>query len=497
MAWICIDAGTSVIKAVLLERTGAQLALARTSVPVLRPRPGYAEQDMEQVWRAAAAASREVLREYAGPVEGIVTTAQGDGVWLVGEDGRPMMNAILWNDGRAAGFTVQPELVRSAFAINGSVGYPGLPSAIWPWLRAHSPAVLKRARWSLSCNGWLHFKLTGSAVADLSDASNPLCDLRTRAYSPALLALYGIEELERLLPPIGAGFAPVGTLESGAARELGVAAGLPVVMAPYDIVTAAAGCGSVRSGEGCLILGTTICAEVLTDDPGLDRVPAGTTLALATGQYLRAMPTLTGCEAIDWAAAMLQAEAREAFEQLARSAPPGAGNLVFLPYLSPAGERAPFLDATARGSFHGLSLAHGREHLARAVLEGLSFAVRDCLWAALAGSPARLAVCGGGSRSEVWCQIIADVCGCEVARTTVEEVGAQGALYYALAATGEAATLEEAAHAGRQQSRCFVPNAAHRAVYDALYARFLRIRQAAAPIWNLMNSAADRAKEPA
>ena len=331
MAWICIDAGTSVIKAVLLDASGTQLALSRASVPVLRPEVGHAEQDMEAVWRAVVSTTHEVLNDYAGPIQGIVTTAQGDGVWLIGADGAPVVNAILWNDARAAlqNSSRLHSGIAQTFALNGSVPYPGLPSAILPWLRDHQPDVLLRARWSLTCNGWLHFKLTGKIVADLSDASNPFCDLRTRTYSNDLLEHYGISEYGHLLPPLCTCIAPTAPLLATTAQQLGTITGIPVVMAPYDIVTAAAGCGSTESGEGCLILGTTICAEVLTDLPGLERAPAGTTLALANGQYLRAMPTLTGCEAIDWAAAMMKTEERDDFHRLARSAPEGAENLVF------------------------------------------------------------------------------------------------------------------------------------------------------------------------
>ena len=501
MAWIAIDAGTSVIKTVLLESSGKPLALARATVPVLRSGQDRAEQDMDSVWRAVVTTTREVLMDYTGDVEGIVTTAQGDGVWLVGSDGKPVRHAILWNDGRAAQYTpnsTKTHVARRAFALNGSMPYPGLPSAILPWLREHEPAALQRARWCLTCNGWLNYKLTGRALAELSDASNPFLDLTQRCYSAELMALYGLEDCRHLLPRIVTCLEPRNTILEPVAEMLDIAKSTPVLMAPYDIVTAATGCGSVLSGEGCLILGTTVCAEVLTEDAGLDRAPAGTTLALPTGQYLRAMPTLTGCEAIEWAASLVHATSREEFHQLALHVVPGAENLVFLPYLSPAGERAPFLDATAKGSFHGLALTHGREHVARAVLEGLSFAVRECLYAALGTRPVRLAVCGGGSRSDVWCQIIADVCGCEISRTDTDEVGAQGALFYALMATGTVASLAEAAHNASQEARCFLPSPTYRLLYDRLYERFLRLRQVAAETWSIMREdAAPRQEDKA
>ncbi len=490
-AWLSVDAGTSLVKAVLLSPDGCQLASARIAIPILRPAPGHAEQDMRAVWAAVVTVCREALARYKGQVLGVVTTAQGDGVWLMDACGEPAANASLWNDGRAAE-GLHPEWIGKAFAVSGSVAYAGLPSAILPWLRTHRPETLQKARWMLTANGWLHFKLTGAALADRSDASNPFGDLRLGAveYSEELLALYGISDLHYLLPAICPDFTPLGSLQAAAARALGLTAGLPVVMAPYDIASAAAGCGTVEPGEGCLILGTTICAEVIASSPGLDRVPAGTTLALPDGLYMRAMPTLTGCEALDWAMRLLGLTAHEDFDGLAASVPPGSGNLAFLPYLSPAGERAPFLDAAAKGSFLGLDLQHGRAHLARAVLEGLSFAVCDCLEAALGKSPARLAVCGGGARSSLWCQMIADVCGCAVMRGRAAETGTQGALAYALAATGQAASLAQAVRALLGEAQHFFPDRERHDSYQQLFRRFQQLRKEAAASWALMKGTA-------
>jgi erythritol kinase len=492
MAWLSIDAGTSVIKAVLISDTGRQVAVARSRVPVLRPQPTYAEQDMNQVWQAVVAASREVLLLNSEPLAGIVTTAQGDGVWMVDVHDEPVANAILWNDGRAAhsSYYSLVQVIEKTFSVSGSVPYAGLPSAILPWLRQHHPEFLERARWSMTCNGWLHLKLTGKAVADLSDASNPFCDLAKRSYSEPLLKLYGVNEQANLLPPIDFSFAPTNPLQKSAAVELGLESGLPVVMAPYDIVSTAVGAGSVRTGDGCLILGTTMCAEVFLDQRERNsentRI-AGTTLVLSTGRFLRAMPTLTGCEALDWVATQLCATDLNDLGRLADEAPAGSGNLVFLPYLSPVGERAPFLAAEARGSFLGLSLTHERRHLAKAVFEGLSFAARECLYAAAGKMPGRLTVCGGGARSDVWCQMLADVTGCEIVRTKAGEVGAQGAFYYAQVAMGIRSTLEQAVDTEPHGVTVFLPSGELQPLYNTLYERFLCLREIVAKTWQVMN----------
>jgi erythritol kinase len=487
MAWLCIDAGTSLIKAVLLDDAGGELAVARQSVPIARPHPNHAEQDMATVWNAVVKVAAEITSQSLAEVEGVVTTAQGDGCWLVDVDGHPVGPAILWNDGRAHEVIEnwrRAGTIDAAFPRSGSVAYPGLANAVWRWLEEHDRARLSRVRWLLSCNGWLYLQLTGEVAADLTDASNPFCDVVERAYSSELLQLYGVERIRHLLPKISSRQAPVAALRPSVAERLGVSAGIPVVMAPYDIVATAIGSGCIKAGDGCVILGTTICPEVITTDPGRDGSPAGTTIALSDpALYLRAMPTLTGCEALDWAATLLQTDDLDHLSSMAESSVTGSHGVVCLPYLSPAGERSPFLDPSARATLHGLSLTHTREDVARAVFEGLSFVVRDCFMAASAAPLARVAVCGGGSRSNFWCQLIADVCECEVLRPRGSEIGVRGAFFSALCATGQETSLEDAVRRCGVDGQLYVPSPDHSIAYRSLFANFRKVRETLAVTW--------------
>ena len=216
-----------------------------------------------------------------------------------------------------------------------------------------------------------------------------------------------------------------------------------MVLSPYDIAATAIGVGAVAPGQACSILGTTLCTEVVADEVRLGEEPAGLTVALGLpGRYLRAFPTFAGGDVVQWACTLLGLDDPEQLGELAVRARPGAGGLCFLPYLSPAGERAPFLDPLVRGTFAGLSFEHGREHVARAVLEGLTLVVRDCLVASRA-APTELRVCGGGAASPLWLQLIADVTGVPVLRSTDTEVGAKGAYLVGLVATGAAARVED------------------------------------------------------
>jgi erythritol kinase len=493
MAWLSVDVGTSVVKSVAYTDDGRELALSRRNAEVFSPQPGFAEQDMDALWNAVVVTLREVSQQINEPVSGISITAQGDGCWLVDALGNPTGNAVLWNDGRAKDIIDMWQdsgILQEAFEISGCMGFPGLSNAILRWLEQNDPDRIRRSRWVLSCNGWIFSKLTGHFVADHSDASNPFGDAYRKTYSNDLARLYQLQEHLHLLPARQANTDLIAPLALNAAQEIGIAPDTPIVMAPYDIVTTAYGCGTVRPGQACVILGTTICTEIITSSIDLKAKYAGTTIVLDEGLYLRAMPTLTGCEALTWAMKLLSCEDLQDLESLAASAPAGANGVFFLPYLSPAGERVPFLAPHARGSFIGLQLSHSRADLARALYEGLAFVVRECLSAASKDFPAEIRLCGGGSRSDFLCQVIADVCGIPTIRTSDSEVGARGAFLFALTATGIHTTLEEAAEQHLPPSQTFGPSKTTTEIYMERYRLFLELRRLSHLQWSLLKEGA-------
>jgi erythritol kinase (D-erythritol 1-phosphate-forming) len=492
MATICVDVGTSVIKTVAFDDRGTEIALARQETEVLRPAPGFSEQDMYSVWDAAAFTVRTVVSQLSDPVRLMSLTAQGDGCWLVDADGHPTGPAILWNDARAAAIVDRwraAGVFKEAFRRNGSQAFAGLPNAIFTWLKQHDPDRLERSHKSLCCNGWIFYNLTGRMAIDESDASVPFFDVRERRYSFELLQLYGLEWAKRLLPDVLANHQRLGELRSAAATELGLPAGLPVVMSPYDVASTAIGVGAVSDGQACSILGTTLCTELVMDHVNLDGEPSGLTIPFGPpGLYLRAFPTLAGGEVIHWALRQLGLSEPSDLSRLASKVPPGAGGLCLLPYFSPAGERVPFLNTGARGSLFGLSFEHGREHIARAVLEGLSLVIRDCLQASQE-APFPLTVCGlcgGGANSDVWCQLIADVIGTPTFRTVDQEVGAKGAFIAGLVAVGKEADFSSATKDYLQIRDMFEPHKERHARYEELFEQFLAIRESTLPIWKHM-----------
>ncbi|MER7478697.1 FGGY-family carbohydrate kinase [Streptomyces sp. NPDC126510] len=487
MTAIAIDAGTTTIKAVGYADDGTELAVSRQPTQVSRPRPGWSEQDMSEVWAAVCTAVREVLTALPEPPGMVALTAQGDGAWLVDGRGRPTGPAVLWNDGRAAARVTAWErdgVVEEAFRITGSRVSTGMPNAVLSWLGEHDPDRVARSEHLLTCGGWLYLRLTGEPAVDESDASAPFMDIRRRAWSDRLFELYGLEWARRLLPPLRDDEHRVTALSGAAAAETGLPAGVPVVMAPYDICATAIGAGVVDVGQACCILGTTLAAEAVTDTVVTDD-PVGITVTLGVpGRYLRAFPTMSGCDVLDWGARLLGVASAADLMALAAQGGRDTAGVRFVPYLSPAGERAPFFDPTARGSLSGLSLDAGREDVARALVEGVTMTIRDCL-AAATGTPERLALCGGGARSDFWPQLIADMTGLAVTVPLDAEVGARGAWLTGLVATGREADFPTAAARHLAYAVAYEPDAARSAEFTGRYADFLRLRERSEPVWAL------------
>lgn len=470
---VCVDAGTTVIKAVVFDADGRELVVTRRDTEVRHPSREQCEQDMREVWAAVVATVREAVDAVGRPVRLLAVTAQGDGAWLVGQDGEPLRPAVLWNDGRAAdvvrGWRADGTLER-AYRINGSLTNAGLPNAILRSLGETRPHTV------LTCGGWLFSKLTGVRGIEKSEASAPWLDIHAGTYSADLTDLYGIDPA--VLPPL-----LTEQVHPLTATELGLPAGTPVVLAPYDIVTTAFGTGATAAGQATCILGTTLCTEMLVEAPDTTGEPSGLTLDFGeSGLLMRSFPTLAGTGVVDWLVELLGLADHAEVTRLASQAPAGADGLRVLPYLSPAGERAPFLDPAASGLVTGMLFGHGRAHLARAVLEGLAHVIRDCLDAA-PGRPVELGLCGGGAASALWCQLIADITGVPAVSTEDTQVGAKGALVYALSALGEHADLTSAAAALVRPAARYEPDPGNRSLYDAAHAEFLETRALAATRW--------------
>ncbi len=478
---IGVDAGTSVTKAAAFDRDGRAVAAASRPTRLLRPAEGRVEYDLEEVVGTVATVVKEVAAALTGPVTAIALTGQGDGLWLRDADGQATRPPISWLDGRAGPLVDRwrdDGIVDEVYRRTGSGLFPGCHGPLLATLAADEPAALDRAAVAGYCTDAIAQRLTGTVTVDASDASLPFLDVTTRRYDAAAIAACGLTDRTPLLAPP----APTGTvlhLDRRGAALLDLPVGLPVTCGPFDLPACALGSGVAEPGDGLLTIGTTLACQVLTDEVHVDphHEPAGMWLCVPEpGRWLRAMPAMVGTASLEWLLDLFGHGVADLGPLLAQS-PPGARGVSALPFLSPSGERAPFVDTRARGQVAGVSLETTRADIVRAVCEAVALAARHCLEEA--GLTGRLAACGGGTSSAPWTQVFADVLDRPLEIPAEPEVGARGAVLVAWAALGEPVD-EKLWRAG---ARTVAPRPELRERYDEAYARYRRTVTTVRPLW--------------
>jgi xylulokinase len=392
--------------------------------------------------------------------------------------------AILWNDQRTAAecdaireIVGRPRLI----AITGNDALPGFTAPKLLWLRRHEPQVWATIAHVLLPKDFVRLRLTGEHAVDRADGSGTiLFDLAARDWSPEILDALGVEP--RWLPPTFEGPTATGKITEAAASATGLRVGTPVIAGGGDQAAAAVGVGSVMPGVSSLSLGTSGVMFTTTEGPTIE--PEGRLHA-----FCHALPDrwhlmgvmLSAAGSLRWYRdAIAPGVAFEELVEEAAQAPPGSDGLLFLPYLT--GERTPHPDPLARGAFVGLTVNHGRAHLTRAVLEGVAFGMRDSLeLMRSAGLPpsTEIRATGGGIRSGLWRQILADVLGSAIVTTTNAEGAAQGAATLAAVGAGWFDTVQDACRALVAIGDPTLPSEAAGA-YTHAYARYRELYPALA-----------------
>jgi xylulokinase len=406
-----LDLGTSSVKALFLSEDGGILGEGSASYPVRSPQTGWAESYPDDWWNAAVEATRIALGSHGAQVAALGLSGQMHGVVLADERGHPLRPAVLWADARSgeqlAAYRKLDEDARRRLANPPAVGMAG-PSLLW--LRDHEPEVYASARWALQPKDWLRLRLTGEVAAEPSDASATLLyDLRSDGWAYPVVEELGLRP--DLLAPLVASAAVAGTLTREAAEDLGLRAGLPVAAGAADTAAAMLGGGLLQPGPVQLTVGTGGQIVAPRGSPEPDPHERTHLYRAATPDLWYSMAAIQNAGlALEWVRKTLGVSWEEVYEE-AFAVPPGAGGVLFLPYLS--GERTPRFDPGARGAWTGLGLDHGRGHLLRAALEGVAFALREGLEALEdAGTPIpELRLAGGGTAIESWRRLLADVLG--------------------------------------------------------------------------------------
>ncbi len=493
------DTGTGGNKAVLCDLKGAVVHSAYRSYGISYPRPEWVEQDPDELWRVVAATSRQVIRESGvdpRDILGVGVSAQMWNTLPVDERGRPLTPMLSWLDLRSikqADRVTSGDMPAFLFKHTGNIptAKDSIPKILW--LKEERPEIWEQTAHLLDCKEYILFKLTGRIAIDWVGASvyflfNP----ETKKWSKEVCERLEIP-IEKL-PPAFPCTEVIGEITPEAARQTGLRAGTPVVICAGDVAVAQSGAGANREGKVHLCIGTATWIGVSTSTFRNDPVkPFWGLNHIDPGKYIIAGEMETGGGALMWFRDTLcqeekrssERKGRSSYEQIsagAASVAPGSDKLIFLPWLS--GERAPVLDHYARGGFIGMTMSHNKNHMARAVMEGVAYHLR---WICEAMEKTGFQIdgfnaIGGGCNSPVWVQIISDVTGrpLRVVRNHLE-AGAMGAALAVAVGLGIHPSMDAVDDLIKIR-REVEPDSRRWARYDALYHEYRELYDALAPI---------------
>jgi xylulokinase len=491
---LAVDVGTGSVRAALLTSGGDTLGFAAQEHEQIVPQFGWSEQRPRDWWAGAASVIRRVLHmvpDATARVAAIAACGQMHGTVLIDADGEPTLDAVpLWNDKRNRNEVdrfLTDEAWRSLLPLAGNP-----PSVAWwgfklQWLKAHRPAAYARAVAVLAPKDWINFKLTGALAIDAPEAScTYLYDVVRGEWSPNLATRLGIDI--KLLPPIREPQEVLAGVSASAAAETNLPEGVPVVVGISDYPAALLGSGVSTPGLASDVTGTSTVLTLCTPVPVLDDVITNVRGALPSWSAFTILDA--GGDAMRWA--------RRAFHEktydydrivaLAGAAPPGAGMLLFLPYLN--GERlGP--STNSRAQFIGLTSSHGTGHLHRAVMEGVAFAAaRNLRIMTAAGNRVeRMVAAGGGAKTRLWLEIKASIYGCPILTTAAEESGVLGCAMLAGTGIGLYADLAAATSALVRFTGEVQPIPAWAEIYERLAPIFDRAYENSHSYWTMLEAA--------
>jgi len=476
-----IDIGTQSLKALILNEDFSVLGSASRSYEASFPQPGWAEQD-PTLWLAALQPAIGEALANAGlsptDIAALAICGQLDGCVPSARDGSALGPALIWMDRRGEPDIthIDPELIHARCGLVRDATHMGGKIA---WLSKHFARRAEVATWHQPVS-FVVAALTGRAVMARSLASTTmLYNLSTRDWDTDLVSAFGTTASR--LPALGEESDIAGKLTAMGADLTGLPTGLPVAVGTGDDFSNPLGCGVCHPGTVAVSLGTAETVAALAPTPILDPERLVETHAYPGGFHHLGNPGWLSGGAVRWAANLLGITSDAEFSALAAHAPPGCDGVLFIPALT--GAMAPKWIASARGSFHGLTAAHSRAHLARAVLEGTAFAMRDVVdrLATLGVATDRLRIVGGGARSRLWCEIRSAVTGRLAEILTSSDASALGAALLALVAAGRSPDIATAA-AALPLDLAHI-EAAPDGRYETAYRRYRETFAALQPTW--------------
>ncbi len=477
--YIGIDLGTSALKMLLVDDKGNIRGTVTKEYPLLLPAPGWSEQDPEEWWRACREGMGELLAGFdAADVRGIGCGGQMHGLVALDSDDNVIRPAILWNDGRTADETawLNEEIGKEKLSqLTANIAFAGFTAPKILWMKKNEPENFARIAKIMLPKDYINYMLTGVHACDYSDASGMLLlDVEHKCWSAEMLDICGIDI--SVMPDLYESFDCIGTLRPEAAEILGLPQDVRVAAGAGDNAAAAVGTGTVRDGDCNISLGTSGTIFISSDKFGVDPYNALHSFAHANGKYHLMGCMLSAASCNKWLCEdILKTQDYAAEQSDITDEKLGRNRVFFLPYLM--GERSPINDTDARGTFTGLSMDSTRSDIVQAVLEGVTFAIRDSFEVArsLGLDITRSKICGGGARSPLWRRMMANILNISLDIPVTEEGPGYGGAMLAMVSCGEYESVDACAEALLSVNETIEPDPEIAARYESQYQKYRKI----------------------
>ncbi len=490
--FIGVDIGTSGTKTVLFDGMGKVITSATVEYPMYQPQNGYAEQ-MPQDWDNAVMQTLAAVMQQSGvdkeEVKGIGLSGQMHGLVMLDENNAVIRPSIIWCDQRTAAECeeiTQKVGAERLIEITANPALTGFTASKILWVRNHEPENYEKCRHILLPKDYIRFRLTGEYATEVSDASGmQLLDIPNRCWSDEVLEKLDIDKA--MLGKVYESPDITGYITAEVAARTGLKEGTPVVGGAGDNAAAAIGTGVAEDGKAFTTIGTSGVVFAHSSKISIDPKGRVHTFCCAVPGCWHVMGVTQGaglslkwfrdnfCDAEKQTAKSMGVDEYYLMDKEAEQSPIGANRLLYLPYLM--GERTPHLDANARGVFFGLSAMHRKRDMLRAVMEGVTYSLRDCLevFREMNITVDDMMACGGGGSSPLWRQMLADLYGCPIQTLASKEGPALGVAILAMVGTGYYPTVADACNAIIKTNQTCNPNADAMAVYESYYRLYRRI----------------------
>jgi len=490
--YIGIDLGTSAVKLLLMDSAGKIYKIVSRAYPISFPHPGWSEQNPEDWLRETIAGIRELTENCdKTQVAGIGVGGQMHGLVALDKFDAVLRPAILWNDGRTA---VETDYLNTVIGkaelshFTANIAFAGFTAPKLLWMRKHEPELFAQIDKIMLPKDFINYKLSSVHCTDYSDASGTLLlDVEHKRWSKEMLDVCSVKEA--WMPRLFESYEAVGTLTSEMAKELGLPQSVIIVAGAGDNAAAAVGTATVGNGQCNISIGTSGTVFIASDNFGVDKNNALHAFAHADGHYhlMGCMLSAASCNKW-WMEDILQTSQYSAEQAPITREKLGRSKVYFLPYLM--GERSPHNDSSARGTFIGLSMDSTRADMTLSVLEGVAFGIRDMLEVArsLGIGIERSKLCGGGAKSLLWKEILANVLNLELDSVESEEGPGYGAAMLAAVACGEYESVQSAAEKLVKVTSTVKPYAEISARYEERYQVFRQIYPAVKPLFTIIEN---------